>query len=153
MSLYMFPSRYISHWYGLYLLCWFTMYVTNVQKQTLVYLNPLYIAYAHCFGFILLEIYHIFVLQSDLEPSLVLYKTINHIAPLLILMWIGFRGHKNALRNLLWITIPYVLYMLYTKQNIYEIYLTDKYPKGWKQVRKLCEKTKLPVCNLLDIIL
>lgn len=153
MFVYMFLSRYISHWYGVFFLCWLAMYMTNFQKQTLLYLNPLYMAYALCFGFIFLELYHIFVLQSDLELSLLVFKTVNHVLPLLLLVSIGFNSHKNALRNILWVTITYLLYMLYTEQNIYEIYFTEKYPRGWKQVRKLCTQTNSPVCNFLDMIL
>ena len=147
----MLPSRYLSHWYGFFLCIWFIGYSLGIQP--IISLNPLYIAICHCFGFILLELYHILIKHQYIEPSFLLYKTSLHILPLLLLLYLG-RTHirTNAFLTLLVMTIPYLIYMGSTNKDIIDTYFGDNYPLTWDDIREICKHKNYMTCHLLQIV-
>ena len=147
----MLPSRYLSHWYGVFLCIWFIGYSRGIQP--IISLNPFYVALVLCFGFFAIVSHHILIQGNHLETSFLMYMIVFHSAPLLLLLYLG-RTHINcnALLTLVVMTLPYLIYMSSTNKDILDTYFGDTYPLTWNDIRKICKHKNYMTCHLLQIV-
>ena len=147
----MLLSKYASHWYGLCLYIWLFGYYFKMDSITKI-LNPYYIAYVFCFGFLIIESYHVFYKKYHFQWSFLIYKILLHIIPLLILIYINYTNTSGALLSLMAISIPYVLYMIYSNKSPVDVYFNDFYPKDWKDLDILCKTNNVPICLIKNLL-
>ena len=141
-------SKYISHWFIVYFNIWFLAYIFNI-KFIIKYINPYYISIVSFIGYILLQLYNIFIKKYKYQYSFLFVKIITHTLPLILSYYLIKDKHKYASINLIIIILLYIIYMNYIDRGIYDTYLKYKPPLSWKEYFKVCntkEGEYIPYC-------
>ena len=141
-------SKYISHWFIVYFNIWFLAYIFNI-KFIIKYINPYYISIVSFIGYILLQLYYIFIKKYKYQYSFLFVKIITHTLPLILSHYLIKDKHKYASINLIIIILLYIIYMNYIDRGIYDTYLKYKPPLSWKEYFKVCntkEGEYIPYC-------
>ena len=141
-------SKYISHWFIVYFNIWFLAYIFNI-KFIIKYINPYYISIVSFIGYILLQLYNIFIKKYKYQYSFLFIKIITHTLPLILSYYLIKDKHKYASINLIIIILLYIIYMNYIDRGIYDTYLKYKPPLSWKEYFKVCntkEGEYIPYC-------
>ena len=141
-------SKYISHWFIVYFNIWFLAYIFNI-KFIIKYINPYYISIVSFIGYILLQLYYIFIKKYKYQYSFLFVKIITHTLPLILSYYLIKDKHKYASINLIIIILLYIIYMNYIDRGIYDTYLKYKPPLSWKEYFKVCntkEGEYIPYC-------
>lgn len=141
-------SKYISNWFIVYFNIWFLAYIFNI-KFIIKYINPYYIIIVSFIGYILLELYYIFIKKYKYQYSFLFLKIITHTLPLILSYYLIKDKHKYASINLIIIILLYIIYMNYIDRGIYDTYLIYKPPLSWKEYFKVCNSKEgeyIPYC-------
>ena len=141
-------SKYLSHWFIVFFIFWFLGFIFNIDIIT-KYINPYYISIILLIGFIIIELYYIFIKKYIYEYSFLFIKIVTHLLPLIISYKLLKNKHKYALINLIVIVILYLIYMKYIDRDIYHTYFIYKPPLNWTKYFKLCntdEGKNIPYC-------
>ena len=141
-------SKYISHWFIVYFNIWFLAYIFNI-KFIIKYINPYYISIVSFIGYILLQLYYIFIKKYKYQYSFLFVKIITHTLPLILSYYLIKDKHKYASINLIIIILLYIIYMNYIDRDIYDTYLIYKPPINWEEYFKVCntkEGEYIPYC-------
>ena len=142
--------KYLSPWFTAYFIFWFLGYIFDI-KFIVDYINPYYTSIVLLFGFIILELYKIFIKKYRYNISFIIVRIITHLLPLILSYYLLKNKHKYALINLIIIVILYVIYMKYIDKDIYQTYFVYKQPENWKEYFKLCKSKDgkyIPYCFL-----
>ena len=129
---------------------WLIGYIFDI-KFIVDYINPYYTSILLLIGFIIIELYKIFIKNIKYEYSFLFVKIITHLLPLILSYYLLKNKHKYALINLIIIVIIYIIYMKYIDRDIYHTYFVYKPPFNWKEYFKLCESKDgkyIPYCFL-----
>ena len=146
-------SKYFSHWLIIYFNIWFLGYIFNIN-YIIKYINPFYTSIFLLIGYIIVQLYNIFIKKYKYEYSFISIKIITHVLPLILSYYLIKNKHKYALINLLIIMILYIIYMNYIDRDIYHTYFIYKPQLNWKDYLKLCDTKEgkyIPYCFFFNI--
>jgi len=130
-------SKYLSHWFALVFLIWVLSYQLGF-KRVAQEINPYYVVQALFWGFLLLTMYMIFILEHQFEMSFLVYLFSLHSVPLLLMLFLKQTSSRNAMRTLLLVTLLYVIYIKWKGRGLTDSYFKDMYPTSWKDIDTLC---------------
>lgn len=143
-------SKYLSHWLISYIAFWFLGYIFNINV-IIKYINPYYTSILLLIGYIIVQLYNIFIKKYKYEFSFILVTFTTHILPLILSYYLIKNKHKYAVINLIIIVTLYLIYMKYINRGIYHTYFVYKPPLNWKEYFQVCKEDEgkyIPYCSL-----
>ena len=140
--------KYLSHWFIIYFIFWFLGYIFNINI-IIKYINPYYTNILLLLGYIIIQIYNIFIKKYKYEYSFLIVKIIKHIVPLIISYYLIKNKHKYALINLIVIIILYSIYENYIDENLYKTYFVNRPQLNWNEYINSCKSEEK---SLLDCL-
>ena len=144
-------SKYLSHWFALVFLIWVLSYQLGFKRITQE-INPYYVVLALFWGFLLLIMYMIFILEHRFEMSFLVSLFVLHMIPLLLMIYLKQTSSKNAMRTLLMVTALYVIYIKWKGRGLTDSYFKDMYPKSWRDIDTLCSGNPHFVCRVMRFL-
>jgi len=145
-------SKYYSEWILQLFIIWLLGYLFNIKPIT-KYVNPYYPSLLMSIGFTILLMYYIGIKNYNFETSFLITLMILHYVPLYVSYL--YRTNKYELENLQITLLLYLAYMIYKNKNPIKVYLQDKHPSSWDEVRQLCKSTDkqfIPLCLFINNI-
>ena len=158
-------SKFLSHWFILLFLIWLIGYVFNI-KQITDNVNPYYTNMLLVIGYIFVYLYNTRKRDYKYEPSYLFFEVSIHILPWMISYYVVKNKFKNdyAKYNLLIVVLIYLQYIWGSRRglrhlnkerieprNPINIYLRDKHPTSWKEMKEMCQG-KGGLCRVVDVI-
>lgn len=134
-------SKYISTWWLVFFYIWLFGFLFKIKTIT-ENINVYYITVLLFFGFMGVNFYYTQYLKRSFEPSMWLFLLYYHLVPLIFIIALNKRNHKNALATLVISVLIYLFHMTYIKESIYDTYFVKKIPKDWDEVNVRCKSEK-----------
>ena len=124
--------NYYSNWILIIFLIWSLGYIFHIRLIT-DNIHPYYATILTSIGFTLLLSYYIIYKHYQFQDSFLLVIALLHYIPL----YISYKYAKKSKSFLLLIItlLLYNLYMIFMKKNPINIYLIDKNPSSWNDIR------------------
>jgi len=133
--------KYISTWWVIIFYIWLIGKSLNIKYIT-DNINVYYITFFLFFGFIGINFYYTQYLKRSFDPKLWIILLYYHISPFVILILLNQTNHKGSIKTLLISILLYLVYIIYNKESIYNIYFIEKIPQSWEEINIRCKNEK-----------
>lgn len=143
--------KYYSSWILILSTIWYICYLLNLPL--IKYIDPYYSIVLMCYGFVVFLVYLKLYKKYQFNLSFLISISALHFIPLIVIYKLP-RG-KYTTETLVISFFLYTMYLAYINKDIYTVYLVDKHPKNWDDVKDVCRLKKennLPICIIIDIL-
>jgi hypothetical protein len=140
--------KYLSHWFIIYFIFWFLGYIFNINI-IIKYVNPYYTNILLLLGYIIVQLYNIYIKKYEYEYSFLFMKIIKHIVPFILSYYLIKNKHKYAFINMIVVILSYIIYVNYIDENLYKTYFVNKPQLNWDEYINSCKSGEK---SLLDCL-
>lgn len=147
--MFLLNSKWLTFWTLEYTSIWIFLRIIMPCNKFITIINPLYLLLLIAYGYLCIVFYQLLINKTYYEFIFLMMHILFHFIPLLIFQ-IFFKVKGNLLFSLLFL-IVYLYYITKEKMTLYDIYLSKRHIKSFKDLKEHIKNNKIsdnPLHNL-----